>query len=219
MNIHERIRILLADDHPVFRKGLRQIIEGTPHLELIGEAGDGESACRLARELRPDVVILDVEMPKRDGFEVAHLIRQEKLRMEIIFLTMYKEEAVFNRAMELDAKGYLLKDNAADDILECIEAVTRGEYYISALISNLLVKRVSRANTFAAAHPTLGKLTPAERQILKLIAQNKTSREMGEELHISEKTVEKHRANISGKLGLHGSHALLNFALENKAHL
>jgi len=213
------LTILMADDHPTFRGGLRQIIAEQPDLRLVHEAGDGETALRLARELKPAVAILDLDMPKLSGLEVAAAIQRERLPVRIIILTMHREEDMFNEALDLGILGYVLKDSAAEDILQCIRAVAAGQHYLSPAISGFLVNRNTRAETLRRARPGLADLTPAERRILRLIAQSKTSKEIADELNLSTRTVENHRFNIGAKLSLRGVHSLVKFAFDNKSAL
>jgi DNA-binding NarL/FixJ family response regulator len=211
--------LLLADDHPVFRKGLRDIITGTGTYRVVAEAADGEAALASLQELRPPIAILDLDMPKRSGLEVARSVRELDLPTNIIILTLHKDEFFFNEAMDAGVLGYVLKDSAINDILESIQAVAAGKYYISPLISGFLVTRASRQAELRATTPSLERLTPAERNILRLIALGKTTTEIAALLFISAKTVENHRTNISQKLGLHGTHSLVKFALASKSFL
>ena len=213
------IRIVIADDHPIFRKGLRGTIETDPTLKIIAEAEDGEQALELIQTLKPEIAILDMEMPHKDGFEVIQEIQEKKLPVLVIFLTMYKDERFFNAAMNRGAKGYVLKESAVNDIITGIKAVASGQHFISPLLSTYLLNRHQRTASLAAQKPGLSNLTPAEREVLRLIAANKTSKQIAGELFIAVRTVEKHRANISEKLELRGSHSLLNFALEHKSEL
>jgi DNA-binding NarL/FixJ family response regulator len=213
------ITILIADDHPIFRKGLRQIVESESGLKVVGEADDGEAAYQKARQLRPDVIILDVNMPGMDGFEVARKMRNSNLPVEIVFLTMYKDQEMFNEALDLGAKGYVLKSSALTDIVDCARAVASGQHYISPALSDFLLNRRDRATTFAKGKPSIRDLTPTELRILRLIAESKTSKEIAAELFISYRTVENHRANICQKLDLHGSNALVKFAFEHKSEI
>jgi DNA-binding NarL/FixJ family response regulator len=213
------IRILMADDHPVYREGLRQIISSDPAMKILQETGNGAEALRLARELKPDIALLDMDMPGMNGLDVARARIKEKLSFKVIFLTMYRERDMFNEAMDLGAQGYVLKDSAAGEILQSIRAVAAGDYYISPAISGLLVSRTNRSAGVEGQKQGLDTLTPAERRILKLIASDKTSKEIAEELGLSPRTVENHRTNMSAKLGLQGSHSLLKFAFENKNRL
>jgi len=213
------IRIVIADDHPIFRKGLRDTIETDPTLKIVAEAEDGEQALELIQTLKPEIAILDVEMPHKDGFEVIQEIQEKKLPVLVIFLTMYKDERFFNTAMNRGAKGYVLKESAVNDIITAIKSVASGQHFISPLLSTYLLNRHQRAASLPVQKPGLSNLTPAEREVLRLIAANKTSKQIAGELFIAVRTVEKHRANISEKLELRGSHALLNFALEHKSEL
>jgi len=213
------IRVVIADDHPVFRQGLRQIIELENGLSVIGEAGDGAAALALIRELQPQVAVLDINMPQLKGFDVARELRRDGSQTRIIFLTMYDDERMFNEALNLDALGYLLKDSAINDVVESIRAVAAGRHFITPSISGYLLNRSRRSQTLQDTSPNLKDLTPAEMRILKLIAENHSSKEIAEQLFISYRTVENHRANICQKLGLHGSNALVRFALAHKFDL
>jgi DNA-binding NarL/FixJ family response regulator len=212
-----RIKVLIVDDHPLFRSGLRQVVESDSSLELVGEAGDGEVALQLIQDKKPDVAVLDVNMPGLNGFEIARKLQLKRVPTRIIILTMHKDEDTCNRALDIGAKGFVLKENAVGEILKAIAAVAGGEHYLSSSISGYLVRRRNRAETLADQKPGLDDLTKAERRILKLIAEKKTSREIAAELFISPRTVEAHRANICAKLLLSGSHSLLQFALENRS--
>jgi DNA-binding NarL/FixJ family response regulator len=163
------------------------------------------------------VAVLDVNLPGLSGLEIARKLQSKRLPTRVIILTMYKEEETFNRALDIGVKGFVLKENAVEDILTALAAVARGEHYLSPSISGYLVRRHNRAESLATQKPGLDDLTKAERRILKLIAEKKTSRQIAAELFISTRTVEAHRANICEKLDLHGSHSLLQFALENRS--
>lgn len=214
-----RIKVIIVDDHPLFRQGLRQVIEADSRFHLVGEAGDGDSGLRLIQEKKPAIAVLDVSLPKLSGLEVTRQVRSRELPTSIIILTMYKEEETFNQALDLGVKGFVLKENAVEDIVNSLAKVAEGEHYLSPSISSYLVRRRNRADELAARKPGLDDLTKAERRILKLVGEKKTSREIAAELFISPRTVEAHRANISAKLELRGSHSLLQFALENRSVL
>lgn len=214
-----RIKVIIVDDHPLFRQGLRQVIEADSRFHLVGEAGDGDCGLRLIQEKKPAIAVLDVSLPKLSGLEVTRQVRSRKLPTSIIILTMYKEEETFNQALDLGVKGFVLKENAVEDIVNSLAKVAEGEHYLSPSISSYLVRRRNRADELAARKPGLDDLTKAERRILKLVGEKKTSREIAAELFISPRTVEAHRANISAKLELRGSHSLLQFALENRSVL
>ncbi len=215
----QNIRILIADDHPLIRKGLRQVIEAETNFEVIGEAPDGQQALGLIALHQPQIAILDVSMPELGGFDVARETQHRKLSTAIIFLTMHKDKNLFNKALDLGAKGYVLKDSALDEIVDALNAVAQGRPFVSAPLSGYLVQRMDRIGLLAQQVPGLNDLTPTEKRILKLIANYKTSKEIAEELHIHYRTVDNHRTNISTKLGLQGSHALLKFAVEHQAEL
>ena len=212
-------RILIADDHALIRKGLRQSIEADTSFEVIGEAANGKEALALIVEHQPQIAILDVSMPEMNGFEVAAEIRKRKLDIAIIFLTMHKDKTFFNKAMDMGAKGYVLKDSALDEIVKAVNSVVRGQPYISSELSGYLLQRLDRVELLAKQTPELNDLTVTEKRVLKLIAEYKTSKEIAEELHIHYRTVDNHRTNIVGKLRLHGSHSLLKFAVEHQSEL
>ncbi len=214
-----RTKVLIVDDHPLFRAGLSQLISTAPSLELIGEAGDGDTALQLILQKKPDVAILDLNLPAMSGLEVARELRAKKIPARIIILTMHKEEELINRALDFGVNGFVLKETAVQNILEAIETVAAGGHYISPAVSGHLIRRHNRAEALAPQKPGLDDLTKAGRRVLKLIAEKKTSREIAAELFISPRTVEAHRANICTKLDLHGSHSLLQFALENRSSL
>jgi len=212
----DKTRVVIVDDHPLFRQGLSQVVVSDPRFQLIAEADNGRSALDLILKQKPDVAVLDINLPQLSGLEIARALQTEKSKVRVIILTMHKEEATFNQAMNLGVRGYVLKDNAVTDIINCLVSVARGEPYLSPSISAYLLRRHSRSETLASQKPGLESLTTAERRILRLIAQNKTSKEIGAELFISPRTVESHRANISDKLELKGANRLLQFALENR---
>jgi DNA-binding NarL/FixJ family response regulator len=213
------IRVLIADDHPVFRRGLRQVIESESTFRVVAEADDGRSALESIRAHKPDIAVLDIHMPEMGGFDLIREIKREKLAVEVIFLTMYDDESMFNAAMDLGAKGYVLKDSAISDIISSLRSVAASRPYISPALSGFLLNRSERATKLASQHPGLNDLTATERRILKLVSEYKTSKEIAEELCIHYRTVDNHRTNISQKLGLRGSHALLKFALEHKSEI
>jgi DNA-binding NarL/FixJ family response regulator len=217
--MRSEIRIVIADDHPIVRRGLKEIIEADSLLKVVAEAGDGLAALEKIEQLRPDVAVLDIDMPAMDGFAVAREIRGKALPVEIIILTIHREEELFQEALDLGVKGYVLKDSAITDIISGIKSAAAGKAYISPELSAFLLNRMNRAEALARQKPGLESLTAMERRILRLIAEDKTSKEIARQLFISYRTVETHRTNISRKLELKGNLALVKFALAHKSEL
>lgn len=186
---------------------------------IVAEAGDGESAIELIELHRPDVAVLDIDMPGTDGFEVVRELNRRKAEVRSIFLTMHGEAAIFQAAMDLGVQGYVLKDSAINEIVTGIKSVADGRPFLSPALSALLLDRRRRAEALENERPGLTLLSPTEIKILKLIAADMTSKAIGEQLFISHRTVESHRSNICRKLGLHGSLALLRFAAAHKSEL
>jgi len=215
--VTEPLTVVIAEDHPLFRKGLTEVLADAPDFRVVGEAGDGESALALLRRHRPRIALLDIDMPKISGLMVAEAIRREALGAEVVILTMYKDEALFRRALDIGAKGYVLKDSAATDVVACLRMVASGRAYLSPALSSALLER--RTGMPLAELAAVTDLTVAERRVLRLIAQSLTSAAIAAALGVSPKTVENHRLHICNKLGIHGPQALLRFALEHKSLL
>jgi DNA-binding NarL/FixJ family response regulator len=211
------IRILIADDHPLLRQGLKIAIEADPRFGVIAEASNGRMALDQIQRLKPQIAVLDIDMPDMDGFAVVRELRARQLPVEVIFLTVHRDERFFTEALQLGTKGYVLKDSAVTDIVSGIGAVAAGEHFTSPALTSFLVRQ--RRGVAPAPKTGLQDLTATERRVLVLIADYKTSREIGELLHISHRTVQTHRANICLKLDLRGSHALMKFALDHRAEL
>jgi DNA-binding NarL/FixJ family response regulator len=210
--VSKEIRILIADDHPIFRSGLRMMIEADPLLKIVAEAENGESALAGIRKLQPDVAVLDIDMPQPDGLAIANQALQERLPVEIIFLTMHKERAFFDAALHAGVKGFIVKDGAANEIIGCIKAVAAGQSFFSSTLTGHLLGKREQASL-------LSNLSPSERRVLSLVAESLSNKEIAEKMFISVRTVEHHRSNICTKLGLSGKNALLTFALTHKAEL
>ncbi len=213
----DEIKIIIVDDHPIFRKGLRQVIESDTRLKVLGEAENGVAALDLIEELKPSVVVADVNMPLMGGLELAGKIREKNLPVALVFLTMHRDETMFNAAMDAGVSGYVLKDTAITDITDCVKAVASGKHYITPALSDYLFNRRRKSDAFTEQTDGLNSITKAERRILKLIAEDKTSKEIGELLFIHPRTVDNHRTNICRKLDVHGSNALLRFALKHQS--
>ncbi|MEX2604544.1 MAG: response regulator transcription factor [Gracilimonas sp.] len=206
--------ILIADDHALIRNGLSQLLEKQLGFK-IHEADNGEDALKIIREQQVKVAILDIEMPGMTGFEVAQIIHNEGLKVDVIFLTMFKDDSMFNNAMNIGVKGYVLKENTVTEITQCIKTVFAGKTYLSPAISDILVRRNNRLMAQASDKEGLDQLTPSEKNIMKLLSEMKTNQEIAEELNVSIKTVQNHRSNICGKLDLSGAHALLKYAVDH----
>ncbi len=212
-----QIAIVIADDHPIVRKGLRDVIEAQPDLKVVAEADDGEAALAQITKLRPHIAVLDLHMPKMDGFRVQQELRKSNSPVEVIFFTMHNEADLLHQAMDLGGKGYILKESALVEIVNGIRSVAAGHPFVSSSMTAALLDR--RAQAQRLERNLLGDLTPSERRILSMIAAGKPTKGIATELHIHERTVETHRANICQKLGLNGANSLLRFALEHKSEL
>lgn len=213
------VSILIADDHPIFRHGLRQIISRRSGWNVVGESCDGEAATRDLAELKPDLVVLDLDMPVRSGLQIASELHEQKSPTRVIILTALKDKEIFNQALDVGVRGYILKESALSDILVAIQCVLDGEFFLSSGLQEFMEQRRQFGGTRRAKPPNVDDLTRSEKRILSRVADNLTSKEIASELGLSVRTVENHRANICNKLGLHGIHSLVKFALENRARL
>ncbi|NUN70176.1 MAG: response regulator transcription factor [Bacteroidetes bacterium] len=214
-----KITIIIADDHPVFRAGLAAIIRNAPDIDLVAEASDGEELLVLTEQFRPAVVLTDIDMPKMNGIRAAEALKGAANPPKVLFLTLFTDEEFFNKAIDLGVMGFLLKENAASDIISAIRTVAAGKYYLTPSVSDFMIRRSEGSKTIEKEYPGLLELTVTERKILRLVAQGQTTKEIAEGLFISVKTCESHRTNISKKLNLTGTHALVKFASENKNRL
>lgn len=211
------ISIVLADDHPVVRKGLKLSIEEDSKLKVIAEAGDGEAALAFIKDLNPQLAILDIDMPKLSGLDVARHVTKLGLATKIIFLSFHRDEDFFRDAMDTGGKGYLLKESATDEIVTAVHTVAAGQVYMSSAIALQLLQGNGAASQ-VKDDSLIRDLTPSERRILLLIADGLSSKEIGNELSIHYRTVENHRTNICRKLGIEGANALLRFAVQHKGN-
>jgi len=215
----QEVKILIVDDHPLLRHGVRDFVAQNSKFKIIGEASDGEEALQHLAALKPHIVILDIDMPRMNGLETLRAIRELPFPVKVIILTMYKEEDMFNAAMDLGARAYVLKENAATDVVVALEKVERGETFMSAMMLEAGQRRGDRVRELLTSKPQIEALTPAERRILKLIGEDLTSKEIADRLKLSVRTVDNHRQHICNKLKLHGTHSLLKFAFDNSAYL
>jgi DNA-binding NarL/FixJ family response regulator len=210
--------LIIADDHPIFRKGLLDILKSDKSFQILAEASDGNEALELILLHQPDVAILDVDMPNMSGIEVCRNALKLKSKTRFVILTMYKEEDLFNEAMNIGVSGYVLKDNTVDDIINCINSVAQNDVYISPNIKQFLISRKEKDIGNDSMKKKLLKITISEMRILKLISENKSSKEIAALLFISYKTVENHRYNICRKMELEGNYALIKFAVAYKPY-
>jgi two-component system response regulator NreC len=210
-----KIRILLSDDHTILRDGIRSLLEAEPDMQVIGEAEDGHNAVRMAGELEPDVVLMDIAMPLLNGLEATRQIHRNHPNVKVLILTMYENEEYIRQVLAHGAMGYILKDAAARDLLGAIRAVQRGEAILSPAVTRLVIEDYLRWGDLQAEHLTNG-LSPREQEVLQLIAEGYSNKQIAEILCISIKTVQAHRAHIMEKLGLHDRGELIKYAIRKK---
>ena len=212
------IEVLLADDHPVVRRGLKATIEEDPDLRVVAEAADGNDALRQIIELRPAVAILDIDMPGLNGLGVARELSAQKIDTYVVFMTFHADEDLMRAAMDVGGKGYLLKGSETDEVGAAIRAVCAGRTYIGSKMAAVLLKQKTES---PGSSPQLDitVLTPSEKKILRLIADGLSSKEIGDALSIHYRTVENHRTNMCRKLNIEGANALARFALQHRAAL
>lgn len=219
MNTQGQIRVLLADDHPLFRDGVRITLGASPEIDVVGQAGSGEEAIKMAKSLEPDVFLLDVSMPDIEGPEVVEACQREGLSCAYLFLTMHKYPALLHKSISLGVRGYVLKDGGAEELVEAVRTVAGGGDYLSPAVGNLLVAEMRDQGRIESQGLSLGDLTPVQRRVVRLVAHDLTSREIGEEMGLSTRTVENHRARICKRLGLSGAHSLIRFAFAHRREL
>ena len=207
------VRILLADDHTVMRNGLRLLLERQPHLLVVGEAADGRQAVALSDSVNPDVVIMDIAMPNLNGIEATRQIVNHHPRTAVAILSMHSDESYVIRALKAGARAYLLKDSAEADLLAAVRALTEGKSFFSPAISRILVEDYMRQLESRGAEDTYDLLTNREREILQLLAEGRTNKEVANMLNLSLYTVETHRAHILQKLNLHSVPELILYAV------
>ena len=206
----KRIRILLADDHAVVRQGFKMILGAQTDMEIVGEAGNGREAVELAQQLKPDVVVMDVAMPELNGIEATRRLADSAPHARVVALSMHKDSVYVREILRAGARGYLLKDSVAADLVSAVRAVARGEGYLSPAVSDAVLDDYRRHVT----NP-VDLLTSREREVLQMLAEGKTNKEIATVLNLSVYTVDAHRGRIMEKLNLHSINELVRFALRN----
>ena len=211
------IRVLIADDHSLVRAGICALLENQSHIHILGEASNGQEAVDLARERKPDVLIMDIMMPRLNGIQAALRIQEERLPVRILLLSMYSDAGFVHQALQYGVKGYILKSSVSDELIAAVHAVAQGRTHLSAAISETLIEGAARHDPSGQTGNPLDSLSPREKEILQLIAEEHTSSEIAQALFITIKTVEKHRASLMEKLNVRNMAGLVRMAL--KYHL
>lgn len=211
------IRVLIAEDHLMVRAGIRALLEKAGDIHVMGEASNGQEAMEMTEALKPDVLIMDIMMPRMNGIQAAENIREMRLPTHILLLSMYSDEGFVHQALQCGVKGYVLKSSVSDELLWAVRAVANGKTYLSSLISEIVVESTIHPSSALQDGDPLSYLSPREKEILQLIAEEYTSAEIGKMLFISEKTVEKHRTKLMEKLNVRNLAGLVRLAV--KYHL
>ena len=208
-----KIRVLLADDHQLMRSGVRLMLEREADLMVAGEASDGREAVALAKSLKPEVVVMDIGMPNLNGIEAAHQMTQENPNLAIVIVSMHSDESYVLRALKAGARAYLLKDSAQADLIKAVHAVAGGKSFFSPAVSKMLLDDYVRKLKRSGTEDAYDLLTPREREILQLIAEGKSNKDIANLLNLSVYTVESHRSNLMEKLNLRGLPELILYAV------
>ena len=207
----KKVKILICDDHTLFREGIRAILNSDPSLEVIGEASDGKMAVEQALQIHPDIILMDVSMPNLIGYEAVQRIIQSDRETKILVLTMYEEEDIIRRCLKAGARGYVIKDAPAAQLLEAVHTVYEGGRYLSPRVLKKVVEDFAEDNS--AIETKYDTLSPREREVLKLLAEGHSAKEVAAALNLSVKTAEAHKYNLMRKLDLHDRTALIKYAL------
>ncbi|HXV21712.1 MAG TPA: response regulator transcription factor [Desulfuromonadales bacterium] len=207
------IRVLIADDHPIVRKGLRQLLEAEADMEVVEEAGDGMEALEKARVHHPDVLLLDIAMPRLTGLETAQMVKDTSPETKVVILSMYEKEAYARQALDAGALGYILKGGPSEEILGAIRAVAKGRYFLSSSITSSVVDVYLKGRSTATPDEGYQSLSERERQVFMLLVEGLSTIQIADTLCISPKTVEKHRLNIATKLGMDSPVEMVKYAI------
>jgi DNA-binding NarL/FixJ family response regulator len=213
----QALKLLVADDHEIVRKGFRAILEAQRDCEVIGEAGDGRRAVELTKELRPDIVVLDISMPLLNGLEAARQIMKLRPQTKVLILTMHESDSLIREVLDTGARGYILKTDAGRDLVSAVEALRRNKTFFTSRVAQMILDGYLKGD----ARPLDGdaardRLTPRQREIVQLLAEGKSSKEIAVALGLSVKTAETHRANIMRKLDCHSVSEVVRYAIRNK---
>jgi DNA-binding NarL/FixJ family response regulator len=211
----EKIRVLLVDDHTILREGIRSLLERQTDIEVIAEADNGRQAIDLVRQFKPDVVLMDIAMPLLNGIHATEQIRRQTRCTNILILTQHENEEYIRRALSAGASGYLLKDTDSDELVSAIRSVHKGESILSPAVTRLVIEDYLRWGDIRTQDTNNG-LTPRENEVLQLIAEGNTNKQIAEILCISIKTVQSHRSNLMNKLDLHDKSELIKYAIQKK---
>jgi DNA-binding NarL/FixJ family response regulator len=208
------IRTVIAEDHRMVREGIRILLEKAGDIEIVGEASNGQEAILMTRKLSPDVLIMDIMMPIMNGIQAVENIRDLNLPVHVLLLSMYSDAGLVYQALQYGVKGYVLKSSVSDELILAVRALSNGDTYLSSPISEILVERAINPQSDSRKDDPLSSLSPREKEILQLVAEEYTSAEIAEILFISEKTVEKHRGNLMEKLNVRNIAGLVRFAIK-----
>lgn len=210
----DKKKILIIDDHPLFREGLKSLIARNPGFDVVGEAGNGRKGLRMAKELKPDLVVMDISLPDKSGIDLTRDIRSHLSETRVIIVSMHSKIDHISEAFRAGATGYVVKESATERLIQGLEAVSRGEYYLDSSLSNKVVKKLMEFPEKEAkiTDTRYEALTPREQQVMRLLAEGISIKEIAERLFISPKTVENHRTNIMSKLELHSAVELIRYA-------
>jgi DNA-binding NarL/FixJ family response regulator len=213
--MNDEITVIIASDHPIYRKGLLRIIENTPGLKVVGEANCGVAVVDLIRARRPRVAVLDMRLSGKDGLDLMRTVIEGDRFVEVVLLVEGENERLLKAALDIGIKGLVRRDDEPEEIVDSVKSVAAGVSFVSSALRSYLLNRNQQTEGLAENEFSLRRLTPTERRILRLIAEYKTNREIAKQLFVSIRTIENHRHNISQKLNLRGAHSLLKFALDH----